>query len=429
MIGRAIDHHPVHKRLQTTPRELRGQLAILVLVLWAVAAANAATTGVRLRSGQVKGTDFLHFYALARIGSTDPGRFADRYSVRQAQLAAVPESTDHIYPPVYGPQIALALAPLARFDYTTALAIWTVLSTGLYFAAFMVALKDAHVLRQYRSIAMLAAAGFPPFWFLLQHGQLSAIALCIVTAAAWVLRHGRVGVAGALLGLLIYKPPLFAPILAVLVLGGSWGAAAAMVASGLAELAATANWVGIEGLTAYTELVLQLPGMAAMMAAKAYQMHSLRAFWSLLVPHATAAAVLYAITGAATIAVAAHAWRRTQDARLRMSALLLAAALTAPHLYVYDLVILVPVWIWLTDWFLRQPLPATFGRVLYLGYVATLTGLITQILPVQVSVICFAYLLFSISYLQAEWLKSDPLWAWKAAPPDGGFRRRLRDTG
>jgi len=326
---------------------------------------------------------------------------------------------------VYGPQVAVALAPLARFDYTTALLLWTVLSTGLYFAAFAVALKDAPVVRQYSSLALIGAVGFPPLWFLLQHGQLSAVALGIVVAAAVLLRRGRVGLTGALLGLLIYKPPLFAPMLAIVVLGGSWTAAAAMVLSGLVELAATAAWVGIDGLRRYLELLLQLPGMAAMMAARPYQMHSLRAFWMLLVPNATAASFLYAITAATAVVVAAYAWRYTRDSRLRMSALLLGAALASPHLYVYDLVILAPVWIWLTDWFLREPLPATFGRVLYVGYVATLMGAFAQIVPVQVSVICFGYLLLSIPYRQAELLESDRLRTWKATGSIAGFRQRL----
>src|SRR5687767_14473167 len=112
-------------------------------------------------------------------------------------------------------------------------------------------------------------------------------------------------------------------MLAILLLGRSWRAAAAMVTSGLVELAATAAWVGIEGLTSYVELLLQLPGMAAMMAAKPYQMHSLRAFWMLLVPNATAASFLYVITAATSVVVAAYAWRYTRDSRLRMSALLL----------------------------------------------------------------------------------------------------------
>jgi hypothetical protein len=262
-------------------------------------------------------------------------------------------------------------------------------------------------------------------WFLLQHGQLSAVALGIVVAAAVLLRRGHDGLTGALLGLLIYKPPLFAPIFAIVLLGRSWRAACAMVLSGLVELAATAPWVGIEGLRRYVELVLQLPGMAAMMAAKPYQMHSLRAFWLLLVPNATAAAVLYFITAAAAVVVAAYAWRYGRDSRLRMSALLLGVALASPHLYVYDLVILAPVWIWLTEWFLTEPLPATFGRVLYVGYVAMLMGAFAQILPVQVSVICFGYLLFSIPYWHAESVVADRLRTWKATSAIAGFRQRL----
>jgi hypothetical protein len=84
------------------------------------------------------------------------------------------------------------------------------------------------------------------------------------------------------------------------------------------------------------------------------------------------------------------------------------------------------VWMWLTDWFLTAPLPATFGRVLYVGYATMLMGAFTQILPLQASVICFGYLLLSIPYWQAESLESDRLRSWKAAGSFAGFRQRLR---
>jgi hypothetical protein len=181
----------VTRRIQTTPRELRGQLAILVVVLWTVAAVNTAGSGMRLMSGQIKGTDFLHFYALARVGATDPGEFANPIRVREAQLNAVPQSADHKYPPVYGPQLAIALAPLARFTYGQALALWFAFSAVLYFASMAVVLRSSVVGRRYFQIGLLAAAGFPPFWYLLQYGQLSAIALCLVVVAWALIRRGH----------------------------------------------------------------------------------------------------------------------------------------------------------------------------------------------------------------------------------------------
>jgi hypothetical protein len=202
--------------------------------------------------------------------------------------------------------------------------------------------------------------------------------------------------AGAVFGLLIYKPPLFAPIFAVLLLSGSWAMAIAMLVSAGLEVASTALWVGLEGIADYVNLVLSLPSMASMMAARPDQMHSLRAFWSLVFGESAATAILYGISAIMAMAGAAHVWRRAADPSLRMAALLLATVLAAPHLYVYDLVLLAPVWMWLAEWYLSQPLPKSVGRTLYIGYLAAFAGYLATLLPLQLTVVCFVYLLGSL---------------------------------
>jgi hypothetical protein len=394
---------PRHRRIHTTARELRGQLIVLVLVLWAVAAVNTATSGMRLMSGQVKGNDFLHFYALARVGATDARQFADPVAVREAQLAAVPQSADHKYPPVYGPQLAIALAPLAKLPYSQALALWFALSAALYLAAMATVLKVSSIGSRYFSVGVIAAIGFPPFWYLLQYGQLSAVALCLIVVAWVLLTRGKTISAGLVLGLLIYKPPLFAPIFAIVLLGGAWTVVVAMLMSGALEVASTALWVGVDGIVDYVKLMLRLPAMAPMMAARPDQMHSLRAFWSLIFGDTTYAVGLYAISAVAAIALAAYVWRRISDPSLRMAALLLSTVLASPHFYVYDLVILAPVWVWLTEWYLTEPLPRSVGRTLYVGFLAPFFGHVATVLPLQLSVLCAVYLLIALG----RWARGD----------------------
>ena len=79
-----------------------------------------------------------------------------------------------------------------------------------------------------------------------------------------------------------------------------------------------------------------------------------------------------------------------------MAALTLAVALAAPYLFVYDLTILAPVWIWLVDWYLSRDLPASVGRVLYAGYLAPLFAPIVPFLHVQPSVLCLAFLIVAL---------------------------------
>jgi hypothetical protein len=135
--------------------------------------------------------------------------------------------------------------------------------------------------------------------------------------------------------------------------------------------------------------------MAAVLAAKPEQMHSLRAFWLLLVPnHEVFAFALYVVTSLAVLLVAAQVWRRASEPALKMASLLIAMVLAAPHLYVYDLVVLAPVWIWLTDWYLAHPrLPRTIGHTLYVGFLAPLLAVLTAVTRLQLSVLCFGMLL------------------------------------
>jgi len=88
---------------------------------------------------------------------------------------------------------------------------------------------------------------------------------------------------------------------------------------------------------------------------------------------------------------------------LRYSALLLASVLLAPHLTVYDLVILAPAFILLADWLVAQPLaPSTrqLGTLLYLVYMLPLLGFSARWTHLQLSVLAMAatlYLIWRIS--------------------------------
>jgi hypothetical protein len=77
----------------------------------------------------------------------------------------------------------------------------------------------------------------------------------------------------------------------------------------------------------------------------------------------------------------------------------LAAVLVTPHLTVYDLVILAPALLLLGDWALANPqYPASPGAraLLYLSYALPLLGAVTQITQVQLSVVAFAALAWTM---------------------------------
>ncbi|MFZ0992213.1 MAG: hypothetical protein WAN29_09945, partial [Candidatus Sulfotelmatobacter sp.] len=70
-----------------TPKRLRAHGLLLAISLWSVYIWNMATPGLLDRSGNLKGTDFLHFYTLGSLALAHRG--TDLYNMKvQSELAA-----------------------------------------------------------------------------------------------------------------------------------------------------------------------------------------------------------------------------------------------------------------------------------------------------------------------------------------------------
>src|ERR1700733_413182 len=116
-----------------TPRRLRAHGLLLALCLWSVYLCNIATPGLLDRAGNLKGTDFLHFYTLGSLALSHRGE--DLYNLdAQSQLAAqrVPAAAGIRYLPRNPPQVSLFFAPFASLSYPFALVLWIGLSTLIY---------------------------------------------------------------------------------------------------------------------------------------------------------------------------------------------------------------------------------------------------------------------------------------------------------
>jgi hypothetical protein len=97
-----------------------------------------------------------------------------------------------------------------------------------------------------------------------------------------------------------------------------------------------------------------------------------------MIPWPDVALVLYVLSAAAVLVLTVLIWKRTPSLRLRFSSLLFATVLVAPHLTVYDLVILAPAFLLLADWMLALPIsqsPRWLGTLLYLVFVLPLLGI------------------------------------------------------
>lgn len=385
-----------------TPRRLRAQAAMLALVLWAVCAVDFATPGFFDRAGNIKFQDFLPLYVSARLIAQ--GRSTELYD--QPIVAAkiqtiIGQPTRARVPNLYGPQVGLAFSPVARFAFPAAARIWVAFSTAVYFGCVWLIWRSCPALHPQLRLVAISAIAFPPLFHFFVRGQTSALVLACFTAAYLSFRAGRGWLAGIVFGILVFKPQFLVSIPFVLLLAGSWKAFAGMAVSAATQLVLARIYFGSTIMRSYFETLIHMSrwiGTAELSLAP-IQMHSLRSFWTLLIPWPQLALALYILSSIVIIMIAAAVWKSSLPLGARFSALTLAAVLANPHLFVYDLLVLAPALLLIVDWTLSNAPNASSNalRVLtYLSFVLPLFGPLSRWTHFQLSVPVFVALLWTI---------------------------------
>ncbi len=383
-----------------TTKRLRTHGLILGFCLWSVYLWNVATPGLLDRAGHLKGTDFLHFYTLGSLALANRG--TDLYNMDvQSQLAAqrVAAAIGIRYLPLYPPQVSIFFAPFARLSYPCALIFWLALSTLVYGACCYAVWRVCPNLREHKLTVAILTLAFPAFWHLIAWGQTSALALACFTVAFFTLRAQREFLAGLALGCLIFKPQLALAAALVFVVTLNWKVIAGALLSAASQLTAAWLYYGSNPLRDWVRTLLNVPSLLPLLEPRLYQTHSLRTFWSMLVPWPQVALALYLIAALLISAFAVACWRSGLSLSLRYSALLLTTVLLAPHLTVYDLVILAPAFLLLSDWIIPQsdqPATRRFKLLLYLAFAFPLLGPLARWTHFQPSVPVMAALMFGI---------------------------------
>jgi len=328
-----------------------------VIAIWI--ASLALGPGITDVTSNIIGGDFAAFYTAGRFFLD--GRTAELYDLvaqrdYQAELVA-PAITMEIHPYVNPPFTVLMYAPFAVPRYLTALTWWW--SAAL--AAMAISLKSLRremlpggAVSLWRMVA--ATLLFFPTIMCFVYGQNTALTLLIYTMTYVWLRRGWDYQAGFALGLLFYKPQLMIAVGIVLLVKWRWRALVGMTA-GAALWSALGFLILPESMAEYAvlspKLFHYLRGTTETFGLEtnypSWGLHSFFGFSVLLLDGLSvrAANVLaITLTGGAALAVAA-AWRRTpwnagsKPWDLMMAATLAIGLLISPHLFMYDLMLLV----------------------------------------------------------------------------------------
>lgn len=408
-----------------TPRRLRAQAVVLAVCLWGVCAVDFATPGLFDCVGNIKFQDFLPFYVSARLIAQGRAGLLYNQQVAADEFDAIlhrssgqpadgrpptalpsPNPSANIHLPIlYGPQVGLFFVPFSRLSFPAAARIWVALSLFIFLGCIYLVWRVCRVLRPHWQIVAIAAIAFPPLFHFFVRGQISVLVLACFTAAFLAFRADRGWLAGIALGLLVFKPQFLVAIPLVLLLARSWKTLAGLSASAVVQVAFTWFYFGSAVMRSYFGTLWNTsrwiraaePGLARI------QMHSLRSFWALLVPWPDVGLALYILSSIVIIAMAAAVWKSASPLALRFSALILAAVLANPHLFVYDLLVLAPVLLLLVDWTLTKTRNKTSPQhqgsaalqlLSYLAYILPLFGSLSRWTHVQLSVPVFAILLW-----------------------------------
>jgi hypothetical protein len=384
-----------------TARRVFAHGLIVGVALWSIYAWNLATPGLRDRNGNLKGTDFLHFYALGSLAREHRGDALYNMDVQAAQAAErVPQAAGIGYLPLYPPQVSMLFAPLAQPSYAWALASWWLVCVLIYGACCYSIWRACPRLREYAGTAAVLAVSFPAFFHLIAWGQTSALALACFTLMFFALRRSHDFLAGIALGCLIFKPQLAVAAAIVLLASAAWKIMAAAALSAAAQLSAGVLYYGLQPLHDWLRVMEHLRSVLPALEPKPYQTYCLRTFWTMLIPSETLSSGLYLVSGLLVLALTVAVWKRaTVPLSVRFSALLFATVLVAPHLTVYDLVVLAPALLLLSDWVIGAASTSALrgmGAALYLVYMLPLLGPLARWTHVQLSVVAMAIVVYQI---------------------------------
>ena len=237
-------------------------VSVALLVVGAVMLSVSFATSDRGRTlfGPPLGNDFAGFYVAAQILERgQSSQLYDRALHDELYHELLPNLAEgDSIPYVHPPFVAGVLRPLTLIRYEAAVAVWLVVSAGMFVAGVWLLLRSLPDLaKDHFGLVFLLSLSFEPFlmecWL---GGQLSAVGFLSYSLAWFALSRNRPVAAGMALGLSFYKPTLLLLMLPLLVIGRYWRMLLGMTITGIVLAGLSLAFGGWDVSIGYLDVLL-----------------------------------------------------------------------------------------------------------------------------------------------------------------------------
>jgi len=312
-------------------------LGVAALGAYALAYLTIYVMRARASPGPMFG-DFFAFWSFARFAHQFPAARIYDVAALQAFQLRLPGGFNGFYPYPYPPIFLLILWPLGWLGYIQAYLVWS----GTTLAAYLAAVAG----RDWRSPRLWLTIVAPTTLLSLVSGQNGLLTAALLIGGLRLLK-ARPILAGALLGMLSFKPQFFVLVPVVLLAGRQWrgllGVALSITGLSLASAIAFGPSIWLDWLHA-TPTLLKLAEdnrqrlLSLMPTITAGLMDA-----GLPQGVAQAVQVVAALGAVGVLAWLFHRARKAGPGELEAAALQVGALLATPYAFIYDMPMVTPV--------------------------------------------------------------------------------------
>jgi len=391
---------------------------LMFITTWLILAANLLLRQGWLGGlGQIIGSDYITLYAAGLLQRADPGLLYNFDAQFQTQQEIIqPTSLPGLNPFISPPYVAFAYSLVTFLPLAWSFALWSVL-TLLFIAAAVYGVKKILPPTpglDYRQLLVITLSFFP-FIEGFQVGQNHGLTLLLMTGVLLFTLRERYALAGALAGLLLYKPQLVLGFLILWLVWDKWRALAAFAAVAAAWAGSYYLLFGTPPFLAYLEASPALLMLPYEPGFPGYLITTLYGLLASLLPASAAPAsqiisqYIFIVLG---FALASEGFRARKAASSQKAMLLFLALLyplaAAPYVQLHDLLLLIPGFaLW------RQA--DRSRRVLYCAVIVYLGAFFLTLPAAMVGIALPALLVIGLLAAMVYWYFTDPV-LQKGAP-------------